>query len=66
MYKNQCLSAYFYISLGYYKMLLKYLYILEPAYEILVRISTSINEGSGQPAQMRRLARAIAAHVHKV
>ena len=37
-----------------------------PSHGILVRIAVSINENSDEPAQMRRLARALAADIHKV
>ena len=37
-----------------------------PAYAILVLIALASNDGSGEPAQMRRLARAFAASIHKV
>ena len=40
--------------------------IYEPAHEILVHIALSSNEGSGKPAQMRRLTKDFAAHIHKV
>ena len=39
---------------------------MEPAQSILERIPMSINEGSGESAQTRRLARAFVARMHKV
>ena len=40
--------------------------IIEPAHDILLLIILLSYEGSGEPAQMCRLARAFVARVHKV
>ena len=38
----------------------------EPAHEILVLITLASSLGSDEPAHMHRLARAFAAHIHKI
>ena len=40
--------------------------LYEPAHEILVLILFSISEGSGEPAHIYRLPRALTACIHKV